>query len=372
MLLYSFNRFVKQTFLYTGAIEMYRGRHMRKNVCYRGAGILFVALMLILSASLVTANTIKINATTTKTPRPIPQSGTEAGLLEEGFEDGVMPPPGGWYTIDENTNRAWTIVDKQTNPTFIHSGTYAGWINYDSEFASDNWLVSPDIDLSGETNVHLSFWAESDCNWPGATMEVHIRGDGVDDTLWDLIADETWDEFVYHEVAIDLSNYIGQVINISWRYVGFDGQSFGLDDIYVGEPRIPDLDCEAELNWSDVEPGSNVTGEILVENVGDEGSWLAWEIESYPEWGTWTLTPMNGTDVRPEDGQVTIDVLVSAPDEKNTEYTGEVKIVNQNDPDDYCIVTVSLVTPRNKQIYRASILERLVQRFPVFERFLSI
>ena len=24
--------------------------------------------------------------------------------ITEGFEDGVMPPPGGWYTVEENYN----------------------------------------------------------------------------------------------------------------------------------------------------------------------------------------------------------------------------------------------------------------------------
>ena len=133
-------------------------------------------------------------------------------ILSEGFEDGTMPPPGGWYTIDNNPTYNWEIVDNATYPDFVHSGDYAGWVNYDSGNQSDEWLVSPDIDLTGLDEVTLIFWAESDTNWSGATVELHIRGDGFDDVIWDMIKDESWDDFIYREMTFDLSNYVCQII----------------------------------------------------------------------------------------------------------------------------------------------------------------
>jgi len=151
--------------------------------------------------------------------------------FEEGFEDGIMPPPGGWYTIDGNPFRPWGIVNATWYPDFVHSGDYAAWVNYDSLNYSDNWLISPDYDLSTYSEATLSFWAESDTLFPGATVELHIRGDGFDDVIWNMTKDEIWDTFEYREKSFDLSSYCGGAVNISWRYVGLDGQSFGLDDI---------------------------------------------------------------------------------------------------------------------------------------------
>jgi len=157
------------------------------------------------------------------------------GQLFQGFEDGVMPPPGGWYTLDGNTIQPWTIVDAVTYPLFVNSGNYAAWINYDNYNYSNNWLVSPNINLTGYVKANLTFWAESDTNYTGATMKLYIRGDGINDTIWDMIQDEIWpqEQFEYREKTFDLSAYVDKTINISWRYVGIGGESFGLDDISV-------------------------------------------------------------------------------------------------------------------------------------------
>ncbi|GAH53728.1 unnamed protein product, partial [marine sediment metagenome] len=74
-------------------------------------------------------------------------------ILTEGFEEGTMPPSGGWYTIDGNTVNPWFIVDAETHYDLVHSGDYAGYIGYDIVNPSDNWLISPDIDLSGYSYV---------------------------------------------------------------------------------------------------------------------------------------------------------------------------------------------------------------------------
>ena len=140
-------------------------------------------------------------------------------------------------------------------------------------------------------------------------------------------------------------------------------------------PVIPDLECEGELSWPSVKAGEEVTGNFTVENIGNPESLLDWEVESYPDWGTWTFTPDGGTGLTPEDGAVTIDVEVVAPDDPETEFTGEVKIVNSEDPDDYCIIPVSLVTPVNQQVTNPllqMILERFPNAFPILRQLLGL
>jgi hypothetical protein len=96
---------------------------------------------------------------------------------------------------------------------------------------------------------------------------------------------------------------------------------------------------------------------------------LNWEIIEWPIWGDWTFTPINGFGLKPEDGDVTVDVIVVAPDENNKEFTGEVKIVNLDDSSDYEIITVSLTTPRCKSSFYSLFL-RVFEQFPLLERLL--
>ncbi|MCX6667601.1 MAG: PKD domain-containing protein [Euryarchaeota archaeon] len=158
-------------------------------------------------------------------------------VIFQGFEDGLMPPVN-WSVINTHTEFNWWIVDGNdpNNTEFVHSGRYAAWVNYDYDLPAeyqDEWLISPDINLSDYVEVSLTFWAYSDTVYPTATMELHIRGDGFDDVIWNMTNDETWNESIYREKTFDLSSYIGNIINISWRYFGTDGQSFGLDDILI-------------------------------------------------------------------------------------------------------------------------------------------
>ena len=55
--------------------------------------------------------------------------------------------------------------------------------------------------------------------------------------------------------------------------------------------------------------------------------------------------PSSFMGIMPEDGALTVDVEVVAPEDPETEFTGEVKVVNSFDPDDFCTIDVSLATP---------------------------
>ncbi len=98
------------------------------------------------------------------------------------------------------------------------------------------------------------------------------------------------------------------------------------------------MDCDGDLCWVEVEPGETITGTITVENIGDDGSLLDWEIESYPEWGTWTFIPDGGTGVKPEYGFITVDVELIAPNDLSEEYYSEVLIVNLDNPGNHCVI----------------------------------
>jgi len=136
----------------------------------------------------------------------------------------------------------------------------------------------------------------------------------------------------------------------------------------------PNLECDGSLSWNKVKPGEMVNGSFTVENVGDSSTLLDWAIGEHPSWGEWIFTPETGDDLRPEDGPVIVQVSVVVPNEQNKGFTGCIQIVNRKDSSDFCMVIVSLATPKDKQMIRTlfiQFLERVLECFPLFERLLD-
>jgi hypothetical protein len=169
-------------------------------------------------------------------------------------------------------------------------------------------------------------------------------------------------------------------------YPGFGNGTFGnRQESYVGNKPLaltagnfnpiltPDLHCEGDITWFDVVPGSNVSGSFTIENSGDPYSYLNWEIESFPGWGTWVFTPSNGYNLTPDDGVLTVVVDVTTPEEKNTELTGEIKIVNADNMSNYCIIDIVLETPKSNPFnINLNHLNSLFEQFPLLQKILDI
>jgi PKD repeat protein len=146
---------------------------------------------------------------------------------------------------------------------------------------------------------------------------------------------------------------------------------------------VSDLGCTGSLSWSNVKGSETVTGSFTVENIGDPCSLLDWEVESYPDFGSdWTFTPNDGDDLTPEDGVVTVEVSVVAPsiksmvkaalDDQEEEFNGIVKVINKDDPSDYCEIPVSITVPMNiAHNPFIELLRLLMERFPLLNAILS-
>jgi hypothetical protein len=113
------------------------------------------------------------------------------------------------------------------------------------------------------------------------------------------------------------------------------------------QPKIPDLQCAGSASWSDIKAGSSVTGSFQVRNVGDNESFLNWTIDTFPSWGTWSFDPHFGVNLTPEDGLITVHVTVVAPDDENTEFNGNIRVINKDNPNDSDVIPVFMKTPRN-------------------------
>ena len=150
---------------------------------------------------------------------------------------------------------------------------------------------------------------------------------------------------------------------------GIDAFSaYTFECIGTGEPN---LECDGELIWSNANPGGTVSGNFEVGNVGESGSTLHWAVDSYPSWGIWTFTPESGTLDAGLWQSVTAEVV--APNQVNQVYTGEVKIINADNPDDFCIISITLETPKSKAVYNAfflQLLEKLIDQFPLLKQLI--
>ncbi|KYK29999.1 hypothetical protein AYK20_04705 [Thermoplasmatales archaeon SG8-52-1] len=128
--------------------------------------------------------------------------------------------------------------------------------------------------------------------------------------------------------------------------VGVGPNAMGGTVIWWINEIIPDLNCNGNLRWINAKPGETISGNFIVENVGGSHSLLDWEIIEYPDWGEWQFYPENGEDLA-FDNQVTIDVEIVTPIQKNQIFSGIVKITNKENSSDICEIDVYLEIPSN-------------------------
>jgi len=210
-------------------------------------------------------------------------------LLYEDFENNEMPPSGGWETIhDGDTPNEWEIKDRPAN---IYEGQYAAWVGYHFTKKSDEWLITPLLNLSTFNYPVITFMALSDTNFPGATVQMWVLDENNDklssEPLWDMVRDENWINWEYHFVLVDLRAYAGYgQLRIGWEYVGQAGESFGLDMIKVGN--------RSEVLWASASPETQMiaggeTQDVVVSfdstglGLGDYFAELFIEDSPYPE-----------------------------------------------------------------------------------------
>jgi len=151
--------------------------------------------------------------------------------------------------------------------------------------------------------------------------------------------------------------------------------NFDYDTCYQLIEAKADLKCEGNLSWMEIEPGSVVKGNFLLENIGEKGSLLDWEIQETPEWGTWIFYPDDGEDLTPEDGTIKVNVTVIAPEKKKKDFNGHISIINTKDNSDFELIEVSLSTPfikqKNNNLFYNRILNLFPNVFPILKYILT-
>ncbi|MBO4263320.1 MAG: choice-of-anchor J domain-containing protein [Bacteroidales bacterium] len=143
------------------------------------------------------------------------EQGPSGEILEESFEESL-----GEFTIDDvnkpsGVNFIWAYA---SNFKCAKASAYVNKTNYESE----SWLVSPLVDLTGETAAYLNFdHAGNAYNEKGKANTVWVR-EGTDGTWTKLSVpqDHLYDAaFTFKNSGdIDLKDYLGKKIQIGFKY----------------------------------------------------------------------------------------------------------------------------------------------------------
>ncbi len=269
-----------------------------------------------------------------------------------------------FFTVEDNVNYEIRIYDDFTGGQLENVQTeQTGFIEYHGYHTV--YLENP-VELTIGDDFYIYLYLSSGGHPIDRTSEVPVLlGATQRGTIVVSSANQGESYYMDDSIWYDLYNY--EFEDPSWD----ETANFCIKAL-TGEYSVPepDLDCEGELRWYNVETGSLVNGVIKVKNDGEPFSKLNWEVTEWPTWGEWSITPMSGYNLRPEDGEITIDVSVTAPEKKDFEYKGKVKIENKDDSGDYKIINVVLKTPRIRE-RNIFIIEKLLERFPIFQQFLS-
>ncbi len=282
---------------------------------------------------------------------------TDNDVLGADFERGGIY----WYKNDGGNPIAWTPIQIASDFKGAHH-VLASDIDGDGK---------KDILAAGAINNKISLWKNEGGNpirWTEQIVDSNYRGslrisvadidnDGNDDIIGTSVNSNKiawWRNdggcpINWSKMSIDM------FCTGAWPLDAMDMDDDGDTDVIGGGSSgvywyendlytDSKVDCSGNLIWNDVQKDTLLTGSFTVENIGTSDSLLFWEVIQYPEWGNWSCFPSRGENLRPGDGKIIINVSVIAPDEKNTDFSGEILLANMNASGDSDTVPVILST----------------------------
>jgi hypothetical protein len=270
----------------------------------------------------------------------------------------------------------------------------------DSDFDGAHHVIAFDIDKDGDKDIigasaignEISIWMNSGDNnpeWVEFIVDDNFRGalrvsvaDVDDDQDYDIIGTSVGSNKIswWRNENENFLNWTRKTVDLmcvgAWPLDVEDIDGDGDIDILGGGVNSiswyendlycdSNLVCEGNLNLIDIIPGSIINSSFTVENIGKEESILNWEISDYPDWGIWSFDPINGNNLYPNDGKIIVNVSLIVPDEKNTDFSGIIRLKNIDASGDYDEISVSLSTSFYDNI-------RLENLFYFYEIFLKI
>ena len=267
-----------------------------------------------------------------------------------------------------NFNEIWVIDHSTTTEEAAgHSGGNSGkggdllyrWGNpqaYDRGTASDQKLFLQ----------HDASWIDDGCPGDGHILIFNNGGSRFYSTVDEIVppVDANGDYYL-----APVSTF-GPTVQI-WTY---NPQPSFYASIISGAQRLPSgntLICNGE------------TGEIF--EVTPTGSTI-WEFDigeqvfnvEYISPEDWSCTPQSGQNLKPDDGSLTGQVPMIAPDEEDSDFEEFIRVENSEKTSDYELIPVSVLTPTNTNEYtpRPSLIQQFIlklqQWYLLFEKILKL
>jgi len=119
---------------------------------------------------------------------------------------------------------------------------------------------------------------------------------------------------------------------------------------YYNENAYSDIESNGVFNWVDIKPGEVLNETIEIWNNGFNGTYLDWRITEWPDWGEWTFNPKDGKDLTHKDGIFSINISFKVPDVEEQNFSGYIRIINDDFVGDFEMIDVSLSTQKSKDI----------------------
>ncbi|MFH1337140.1 MAG: choice-of-anchor J domain-containing protein [Candidatus Zixiibacteriota bacterium] len=182
-------------------------------------------------------------------------TGVPPGYTTEGFE-GIFPPAD-WTLQSQGTYTApWT-----KSSAHAHSGTYSARGYYSSSGYTNEWLITPRLDLSVKSGGTLQFWKRfyaGSASYPD-TLEILMSEDGGSTWPTQLARwtpDSTSDaNFVVRTFNLSSSS---NNVKIAFRYTSKNGGASYLDDVILPPIYVPPVKCGDVNNDGVVDVGDIV------------------------------------------------------------------------------------------------------------------
>ena len=224
-------------------------------------------------------------------------------FLAKDFEDENF---GDWTAVSRMSNENWRIESEFGGAD--GSSAYAEVNGYDADEASDDWLISPEIDLSGKSNPVMTFYWLYRYSGPDLQVKITNQNVPMDEpgtATWALLSpDKPATETSWKESEVDLSRFVGDVIRIAFHYTS-TGPNPGESELWrVDEIAFTDRSDQKEFRlaitgnagWRLIAPPvSNMPfsdikntfplqsadqGETWFMNEYDESGWTGFEDEN--------------------------------------------------------------------------------------------
>ena len=243
-------------------------------------------------------------------------------LLNESFEGEVT----GWSYIDNDADgNAWGVyVEEAPGDTVAHTGIRGVGVFYNSS-GNDDWLITPQLELTAGATVTFSFWAHSHSSSYLEDFNVKLSTNSTNIADFTVTLEEVrsvpyeWTQYTY-----DLSAYAGQSIYLAVQCVSVDKWYLWADDFVLtatgGGPS---------LNADFIEDVTSGTAPLAV-NFTDQstGSPTSWEWD-FDNDGTVDATVQNPEYTFQNAGTYTVSLTVSDGTSSDTETKTDYIIVHE-------------------------------------------